>query len=252
MTRDPVRWSDPTSEASPGLRALLDAASLDEPSAAQLERVAAGLPGLGSVPPPSGVELGAGSVVTTTSGAVTTGLGVGKLALVAAMLVAAAGAGGAWLASRTELARIRDLPAVEPASVERIDEDEVRYAVTHLIEPPPTPEPVGPVRARARRAEASAVAIESPSPPPLDEFAIVKAGHAALVVDPLRALALADEHRVRFGAGRFAEEREAIAIEALVRAARSSTARARLHEFVTAFPRSSYRSRLERLVADSP
>jgi hypothetical protein len=56
------------------------------------------------------------------------------------------------------------------------------------------------------------------------------------------------EHARRFPDGVLAEEREAIAIEALVAAGRGDPARARFTQFVARFPDSSYRRHLERLL----
>ena len=64
--------------------------------------------------------------------------------------------------------------------------------------------------------------------------------------DPAAALALADEGAKRFAGGVFAHEREAIAIQALVALGRTARARARASKFLSAFPKSPYRERLER------
>jgi hypothetical protein len=65
--------------------------------------------------------------------------------------------------------------------------------------------------------------------------------------DPAQALALAAEGSQRFPAGQFVQEREAIAIGALVRLGRAPEARARAVAFAAAYPRSAFTERLERL-----
>ncbi len=76
---------------------------------------------------------------------------------------------------------------------------------------------------------------------------MLKAAQSALATDPVRALALANQHASEHAAGQLREEREAIAIEALAKLDRTTDAKARFDRFVAAFPRSGYRLRLERL-----
>jgi hypothetical protein len=81
------------------------------------------------------------------------------------------------------------------------------------------------------------------------ELALVDRARAALVARRWQAaLAAAAEHAALYPAGILAEEREAIAIEALARSGRRADAGARLDDLVRRAPRSSYRRHLERLV----
>jgi len=66
------------------------------------------------------------------------------------------------------------------------------------------------------------------------------------------AYAAALEHAKLYPDGILAEEREAIAVEALVRLGRADDARDRLSSFLRRYPRSSYRKHLERLGAPPP
>jgi hypothetical protein len=66
------------------------------------------------------------------------------------------------------------------------------------------------------------------------------------------ALAGAVEHAKVYPAGVLAEEREAIAVEALVGLGRVDDARDRLSSFLRRYPRSSYRRHLERLGPQPP
>ena len=77
-----------------------------------------------------------------------------------------------------------------------------------------------------------------------------KAQQALLSSDARTALALAESHQQRFPAGALTEEREAIAIEALIvlDGSSSNDARLRFEKFRTTYPRSGYRQRLDRLV----
>ena len=71
----------------------------------------------------------------------------------------------------------------------------------------------------------------------------------ALASDPEGALALAVQHQREHPAGAFAEEREAIAVEALWRTGDVGRASKRLRAMLLAYPRSSYRERLTTLIA---
>jgi hypothetical protein len=78
-----------------------------------------------------------------------------------------------------------------------------------------------------------------------DEFRLLRAARQAVGDRPERALALTDEHAQRFPSGMLGQEREAIAIEALVKLGREAQAKARARSFVAAHPSSPYRSRIE-------
>jgi hypothetical protein len=72
----------------------------------------------------------------------------------------------------------------------------------------------------------------------------------ALRTAPAAALFLADEHAARFPAGVLAQEREVIAIEALIKTGRREEARARAARFLAAIPRTAYRPRVEALLGE--
>jgi hypothetical protein len=80
---------------------------------------------------------------------------------------------------------------------------------------------------------------------PTDEFALLRAARQAMGDRPERALALAGEHARLFPAGMLSQEREAIAVEALVKLGRASQAQTRAHIFLAAHPDSPYKSRIE-------
>jgi hypothetical protein len=79
------------------------------------------------------------------------------------------------------------------------------------------------------------------------EVELLQRAQAALGADPARALALVREHEQRFPRGALGQEREVIAVGALVALGRTSEARARAARFVELFPRSAYRRRIEAL-----
>ncbi len=72
------------------------------------------------------------------------------------------------------------------------------------------------------------------------------------VADPQQALALADEGQRRFPSGVYVQERETLAISALVRLGRRGEAEARARAFVAAYPRSHFVERIRELTGVAP
>jgi hypothetical protein len=136
---------------------------------------------------------------------------------------------------------------------------EVRSAPAPLVpdaapvEPPatsatPAPVPDPPPLAAPKRAPHPSSAPSTPADREA-EAALVVAAEAALVRDDAAAaLGLTRQHGARFPTGAHAEERERIAIEALVRLGRADRAHAAAQRFFTRYPRSIYRARLEGLL----
>jgi hypothetical protein len=62
-----------------------------------------------------------------------------------------------------------------------------------------------------------------------------------------QALALTDEHAACFPRGALSQEREMLAVQALLQLGRAGEARARGKRLLAAFPASAYRLRLEAL-----
>jgi hypothetical protein len=125
-------------------------------------------------------------------------------------------------------------------------------------EPPPPPPLVtakppivsgpshAPVVSRASAAPAPA------APPSTADALIAEVEHLARLRalqdrDPAGALALAAYGAQRFPTGLFAQEREAIAVGALVRLVRTAEARTRATAFLAAYPRSPFAERIRKL-----
>jgi hypothetical protein len=66
--------------------------------------------------------------------------------------------------------------------------------------------------------------------------------------DAAAALRLVDEHARRFPKSALVQEREALAIEALVGAGRADAARGRANAFLDRYPTSALRRRIERSI----
>lgn len=86
-------------------------------------------------------------------------------------------------------------------------------------------------------------------PTEADEIALLARAHDALRANPGDALALCAEHEKTFASGHFAQEREAVAIEALVYLGRKEEAKKRFASFQRLYPSSSHRAHLEILLA---
>jgi hypothetical protein len=251
---DPPRLLAPGSALDPRLRALLKARRDELPSALQLERIARRLgpdfasPGL---EPPLHAA-GSNWVVTAL---VATAVGLGALAWWASspgpMRAPAppSGAGTMPPAEKPPLPRdarpasAAEEPALQPAPQAH---DGGREAELDQAAPPrTTPDrSAARVRASARGAD------------PIEELLIVDEAQRALASDPERALAHAQRHRQRFPDGHYAQEREVIAIDALLELQRFAVAQRRARAFLQKYPGSSYRTRvtiqLERAAARKP
>jgi hypothetical protein len=173
--------------------------------------------------------------------------------------VATPAAPSAWIA-----------PAIERA--DREPETRSTDPVTPLVSPSPTagnvvaeePPPQAPSRAPSQGLGAKPAAREestfdhSMAPPnaPIapaqgsSEISVVTRAHQALADNPLLALDLVREHELRFPFGALAQEREVIAIQALLRLARRSEAEARATRFRAQYPGSAHARRIDVLLSD--
>jgi hypothetical protein len=163
-------------------------------------------------------------------------------------------AGGLWLLQRQ--------PA-EPSTLPQSGEPDHARAPAADTPPPPSvvpsptlrlPEPasVQPAAPKERVARHRKRTLRTDqgagvSAPTEDELGLLQAANRALLARPAQALELAQKHERQFAQGVFAEEREAIAIEALLRLGRANEAAERHQRFERAFPSSTYRQRLDRL-----
>jgi hypothetical protein len=239
---DPPRLLDPGSALDPRLRTLLQAGREELPSAVQLERIARRLgpdfaaPGL---EPPVPVAATPSSVAIAL---VVTAVGVVAIA---------------WWAPS---------PGATPTTKSPASQSD-----RSLPPPVQSPAPAAPTATRASRADAgraepqtarTGLETESARPraamdrkaararsaeqgsDPVDELLILDQAQHALQSDPERALAHAQRHRLRFPDGHYAQEREVIAIDALLELQRFVHAQRRAHAFLKRYPGSSYRTRV--------
>lgn len=227
--RDPARlFEDPS--ASEALRAALDAAQQDLPSEAELASLAARLGPL--LPPPGG---GGAADPSPAIGASSSGAVAKTLAVLAA---AAAVSGVVWWGTSGPAREPRPEPVSEPVEPPGEEEEALPAGLD-------VPEELAPAEAPRPRTRPSPPRFESD---PEAELALIREAQDALRTSPARALALTDEHRRRFGDGALAQEREVVAIDALVRLGRRAEAGARAAELHRRWPRSAHGRRVDVLV----
>ncbi len=239
------RWLDPSSGATPGMRMLLESTAHDGPTdaerAALRRKLGEALAIVPAGPPPSAAP--------------SSTLRPWMFALLALLLVGVLAA----LLGRHRL-------GLGPPP--RVPEPLPSAAITPSSSPPtPTTDPS---KNKAPTASASAppsaatlasslASTTAPKPTASnstssveDEIALVKRAYAALRNgDPQGALLLAGEHAKKFPAGMLTQEREVIAIDALVRLGRRAEAVQRANAFRKAFPSSAHLRRIDVLVGSN-
>ena len=75
------------------------------------------------------------------------------------------------------------------------------------------------------------------------EMELLRSARSALASRPKEAFALTEQHREHYPRGVFAQERDALAIEALLRSGNTETARSLAKSFVSAHPSSPHAHR---------
>jgi hypothetical protein len=261
MKQDPPRLLDSLSGSDP-VKIALDAARGDGPSADQLTRLAGKLP-LGL---PTGGGGGGGKLVikgaihgASVSAPIATGAPILSGALLGAVLGIAV-VGGAWVASprapedaspsavtsasSTALPSPISRPAVTAEVTSRPENRATetpkapQSALPNAPQPPPTAE-------SANTPVESAPSIASPPVENESEAAMLRRAQDALGASPSKALEITSQHMARFPSGNLAQEREVLAIQALLALGRAGEARARAAQFATRYPGSAHLRRIE-------
>jgi len=274
---EPVRWLDPRSDASAEVRGwLAEGRDALGPTSEELSRLgefaaatmAGGAAGGGGATAGSAAWKGGGHALTK----------IGLLKVAAALALAGAGGGVGWSVLRDTPAPPLTAPAESPATASALSSSpaippaeeavpapsahEAASASTTSVVPAPlvppsspVPAPASPPNAAASPAPSSALAPgmavrpEDPTGPSTaspgeSELALLDRAHARMAADPADAMRALDEHRARYPHGAFAQEREVLAIEALVRLGRRHEAEARAAAFATQYPSSAHRRRI--------
>jgi hypothetical protein len=167
-----------------------------------------------------------------------------KLMLITVLLA------GVWLGVR-ELARAPRTSELLSARVEPSTVDALPPSAPEQRAPQPRLEPasesaqVPPEVGTASPTKRVVTRTRSALPAdPAAELALLQRARRVLEANPARALALAEEHAVTYRRGVLVEERELLAVEALVRLGRTAQAQQRARNFSRAYPHSVHHTRL--------
>ncbi|WP_437290216.1 hypothetical protein [Sorangium sp. So ce406] len=246
---DPKRWILDSGSAPEGARELLLAASRPRPmTSAEFARTAARVAPLGTASAGAGATL----PMWVKGIFVAVGLGIGGAGLYLAL------DDGQRAGAPATAAQLADLPLEELLSRPSRG---LSAPAPAKADPAPAPEAPRPAASVPRRelpkntrpaapAPAEAAAIDSDEL--LRESNLIDRARAAAAQDPDAALAAVSEHQREFPAGRLAEEREYVAIRALMRLGRVDEARARAASFLARYPSTSYADRVNRAVSAAP
>ncbi|WP_437970184.1 hypothetical protein WMF04_13155 [Sorangium sp. So ce260] len=250
---DPKRWNQEGGDAPLGARELLLAASRPRPmTSAEFARTASRVA-------PLGTTAGAGATVPMWIKGIflAVGLGAGGAGLYATL-----DDGRSAAASVAPPPLLTDLPLEQLFSSARGGVPAATPAPPPVAEaPPPAAEAPPPAAPAARRDAPRNTRPVAPAPEAtaavdnddlVRESNLVDQSRAALAQDPGAALAALDRHQTDFPKGRLAEEREFIAIRALMRLGRADEARARAAAFFARYPSSSFTEPVRRIVSAAP
>lgn len=232
MTDTPRRLFD---EAEGLLRDAIDAAREDLPTDDQLDALAAKLgPLLGGGPGGGG---GGGGAVAST--------GLGGLKIAGGLVGVAAAAVVAVYVAREPAADETAAPApVEIADASlAVDASETIALVVDAGVDAGVEVVAEPTQRRPRPRDAP------PPAEPVPEIELLRRAQDALTASPADALRAAEDHARAYPRGMLAQEREVIAIDALVRLGRRSEAEARAARFRERWPTSAQVRRIDTLVS---
>ncbi|HMJ10048.1 MAG TPA: hypothetical protein VK524_01520 [Polyangiaceae bacterium] len=249
--RDPVRLTDPAAQMAPAVASALSALRARRADPADVRELAERLARELAAPSVAGSELAGGLWVKTLLGGVLTlALGFAAWHQLAApaqrehagrptqMAAPAAEA----IAPRAAVAQPDRAPAlpVAPPSRRGVKSAASAFGATPRASPPP-----------ATRTRPTKSAPAAARPHPEREIELLQRAQAALDADPATTLALAREHLRAHPDGVFAQERELLAIEALLKLRQRARAVERAQAFVQRFPASPHGRRVRALLERS-
>jgi hypothetical protein len=241
---EPIRHLDPNSRAPADLRDMLRAARQDGPYGEQMARMLSrvtlgagplsnGVPPSSGIAPSSVVKIAAGVLVAAVAAVVFKGFIDSR---------SNSSATSTDLPTRSLEQRIDDpKPSSTPLPREGAATESDRSTVSGPIE-----------THKLDNRKARKIATVSPSNTTSQteinqELALLREARKALPQAASRALMLTEKHRLDYPNGEFEQEREAIAIESLLRIGYRNRAESRAALFYKRFPASAYRHRIEQL-----
>jgi hypothetical protein len=244
VTPNPVRWRD---DGEWGTLAQDLAVSAGEgPSAEQQARLLSLLEPLGEpVQVPAAVASGRPLALKFL-------LVAGILGLVALYLsLRGSSASEATVARDPSAHEVKESPTVQPP---QMTQSESAPHASQAENPPHAQSFTPPAEGlRIRRKRSSPAVATTPSGPdnsadPTSELYLLTRARRVLLNDPARSLALIDEHTRDYPRGMFVEEREVLAVEALLRAGKEHEAKSRGASFLRSHPGSAHIVRIRELL----
>lgn len=282
MSEEPTRLRlDPEADAE--LRATLEAARGDHHDDARIDRLAMRLGPL--LTPPGGGGGGGGGAGPAMKAATAKGASTFATVAKGLGLAAAIGAAGTILvlertpstpgidATTSSATTVESSAVTESATARGAAESETGFEAESELEAQPetqpeTSEPETTESSRRMRVRSSSeppvadepiappvtqeAVVEVVEPPAPTEAAIIASAMRSLRSDPAAALAQTELHARHHPSGAMSEDREVIAIDALVRLGRRADADARATRFREAHPGSPSNRRIERILANGP
>lgn len=245
---EPKRWAEASSDVDPVVRSLLRHAQSRGPSELEVARLVARVEGASS---PSALRAARRRRAVRAAAWL-------AVAAISSVVGAVVGPRLGIRASSSDRAESKESPysAASSESSKRLvahpSEPRVAVPASSPGETEPhgapaaarsEPTPHAPVSAREPDAHRTAPVPPSSAAMSTDLDSLTEA-RRVLASDPARALALTEASTRDHPASPFAEERAALAVEALLRLGRSDEAKLRLSRFEQAFPSSPYRRRL--------
>lgn len=260
-SKDPIRWIDSEEALSEPLRNALKSGRAVRPTPAQIDDLSKRLAplfeaGLPTVQPDRGL---------TAQAAKTTGTGFGMGKGLLAVVVLAVAAPVIWYTS-TKPIRESVIPSA-PASANKPQVTSKRDSQVSIINNPLTNKPEKkPLTTRFPIAPKPNIShinrgmrgggftkLAGGNSKAVQEYRIereiglIRKARKQLIPAPRKALQLTEQHLKEFEDGMFVQEREIIAIEALVNIGDMERAKARADALLQAYPRSAYKRRIEKI-----
>jgi hypothetical protein len=240
--RDPVRLAElHSTDAQPELGAAIRALRAEQVSGARVEALATRL----------APQLAAPTMAATGA----TALGTSGWAkwLVSSVLVIAAGVIVLSRLGGPSAERAQPSARAAQAPMARADEHAVAAPAAAALAPAPAAPALRPATAvKPAPARTKQAVPPAPTAPHAEaELALLQRSQAALDHAPAEALALAEQHAQAYPRGLFAQEREILALEALLKLKQKSAAIARAERFMRAYPVSPHARRVRALLERS-
>jgi hypothetical protein len=258
--QDPVRLVDAVSEdeSTRSLKRLIEEGRKELPSDAQLAALAGKLaPVLGGGGGAGGAGGGGASANTASSGATAssvTGAGVAKG--VAIVAIAGASIATAWQVSLLSKMNGPSDQRASPSSGRVVDRAAIAAPPALTADPaiPPTvfimpsslPLAMQPPPPSVPRPDAGLLA----TPAVRDEVTLLQRATKALPTNPAETLAICNQAAARYPKGILAQEREVLAIRALMTLGRTKEATARADAFKSKYPSSAHIPGVDRILSD--